>query len=135
MTSEQRNEIAMEVLDEVLTEATRYAKETRKKTEQGRSDIRRYNERIAQIKSKIWQCSELNKPDEKKKWEKKLDEIKDKRKDARIKVSESLKTDSISHRNIFSDISNEDAARKQPGRYSYRLPRKDVHNTPGFWKD
>ena len=31
MTSEQRNEIAMEVLDEVLTEATRYAKETHKK--------------------------------------------------------------------------------------------------------
>ena len=38
MTSEQRNEIAMEVLDEVLTEATRYAKETHKKAEKDRHE-------------------------------------------------------------------------------------------------
>ena len=40
MTSEQRNEIAMEVLDEVLTEATRYAKEIHKKAEKDRQDIK-----------------------------------------------------------------------------------------------
>ena len=39
MTSEQRNEIAMEVLDEVLTEATRYAKEIHKKAEKDRHEI------------------------------------------------------------------------------------------------
>ena len=49
MTSEQRNEIAMEVLDEVLTEATRYAKETHKKAEQS---VKRANE-YADMRDKI----------------------------------------------------------------------------------
>ena len=40
MTSEQRNEIAMEVLDEVLTEATRYAKETHKKAKKDRREMK-----------------------------------------------------------------------------------------------
>ena len=51
MTSEQRNEIAMEVLDEVLTEATRYAKEIHKKAEKDRREIKNSAKYGASLKS------------------------------------------------------------------------------------
>ena len=141
MTSEQRNEIAMEVLDEVLMEATRYAKETHKKREKADEEYDRYSQMKDRIKEKIRSYQHLDdKPDEIKKWEKKLEEIKCKMAKAKKERDECDEKDTLQGpldgmRSVTAGGINgrRNAAHKQPGRYSQYTYRHDVHQFPGFW--
>ena len=106
MTSEQRNEIAMEVLDEVLTEATRYAKETHKKRNQRAEDYNRYHrirENVKRGGEGVVNEEELDK--------KTLKAYRDAR--------DASKKDSIRYGREGRISSGKCAASKQPGRYDY----------------
>ena len=138
MTSEQRNEIAMEVLDEVLTEATRYAKEMHKKAEKDLDDRARYSHMAGLAYRKSRDCHHLNKDKEAEKWLKKRREMidnMDKTDDAFKKHTES---DTIY--GSYPNMSKGDRktmrkiAEGQPGRYSQYQRRHDVHEEPNFWK-
>lgn len=141
MTSEQRNEIAMEVLDEVLTEATRYAKETHKKAEKAGEEYDRYSLMKARIKEKIRSYRNLDgKSDEIKKWEKKLEEIECKMAKAKKERDECNEKDTLQGpldgmRSVTAGGINgrRNAAENHPGRYSQYTYRRDVHQYPGFW--
>ena len=137
MTSEQRNEIAMEVLDEVLTEATRYAKETHKKVGQLKKEIEQNKKRLSAVKN----SPAKNKTEIIKKYESKIDNL-------NAELYKLNKQDSIGNAGKFigGEIMPEgkDAAiynsydgryAKNYGRYAYKEPRKDVHNTPGDYKN
>ena len=85
-----------------------------------------------QIEQKIKNCQQLNKLEEEKRWRNKLNQIINKMNDARINEAKLLSSDSL--RGSQSDPGRKAAARKQPGRYAYKEPRKDVHEKPEFWK-
>ena len=138
MTSEQRNEIAMEVLDEVLTEATRYAKETHKKTEQLKKEIERNKKRLSAIenspaknKNEIIQKYE----DKISKLEYKLDDLKSRDTIENAARERSLLNHYDDGRKAAHNNSINGFGAKNYGRYAYKEPRKDVHNTPGDYKD
>ena len=137
MTSEQRNEIAMEVLDEVLTEATRYAKEIHKKANQLEKEIELNKKRLSAIKN----SPAKNKTEIIKKYNSKIDNLE-------TKLWMLDKCDSIQHAGKYAggEIKSEgkDAAfynscdgnyGRNYGRYAYKKPRTDIHNTPGDYKD
>lgn len=102
MTSEQRNEIAMEV----LTEATRYAKEMRKKHKQRSEDYNRYHrirENVKRGGEGIVNEEELDK--------KTLKAFHD--------ATDAGEKDSIKYGRKGRIDLGKRAASKQPGRYNY----------------
>ena len=138
MTNEQRNEIAMEVLDEVLMEATRYAKETHKKGEQLEKEIALAKKRLSTIEN----SPAKNKDKIIEKYKNKIDSLeykldiinkRDTIKNARSSVPKSGNFKygrDAAHQNSYDG-----KYAKNYGRYAYKEPRTDVHNTPGDFKD
>ena len=136
MTSEQRNEIAMEVLDEVLTEATRYAKETHNKAAQLKKEIEQNKKRLSAIKK----SPAKNKDIVIKKYESKIDNLKSEL--YKLNMRDSIENagfigGKIAHQGKDAAIYNSYDGKyaKNYGRYAYKEPRKDVHNTSGDYRD
>ena len=135
MTSEQRNEIAMEVLDEVLTEATRYAKETHKKAEQVKKEIVLAKKRLSAIKN----SPAKNKDEIIKKQNNKIHDLEDRLYglNHRDTIANADKNDDYHFLGKDAAIHNSynDYWERNYGRYAYKEPRKDVHNTAGDYKN
>ena len=80
----------------------------------------------------------LNKPNEVKKWEKKLEEITRKEFASsqnfyKLHANDTLRGVSPT-KSPGLKLKAKEAAKNQPGRYSQYAPRKDVHEYPGFWR-
>ena len=144
MTSEQRNEIAMEVLDEVLTEATRYAKELHRKNENTVNTIKKYKEMRLNLMEKIKNAKTY---EERKKLEDKMDKIVSK--EDKLKIDRIMMSYHDPKSKLFNPLHNEvdkffstsdkneskrGSLATHPGRYQYGYPRSGIHEEPGFYK-